>query len=196
MWHTMTYDEIMWHTMTYDDLRRLTCVFTHPYLWANAPVSVSPRTRIRESTHPHSWIDEYPCMSCKAFFHQMPSLLIVTEQVKGGLHVLHEIWNFFLKTHHTTWRLPWWYHIIVESFPWHYPDEGRVPSNKKTNGVPSSSPLLVHESSQYRHPLGWMPWSQYHIVLFIRSILSILCIFAFEKLSKFQRCYDTGIFYR
>ena len=35
------------------------------------------------------------CMSCNKFFNQMPALQIENQQVNIGLHVLHEITNFF-----------------------------------------------------------------------------------------------------
>ena len=37
-----------------------------------------------------------PCMSCNKVFYKMPALCVVNQKVKYGLHVLHEIWNFFL----------------------------------------------------------------------------------------------------
>ena len=37
------------------------------------------------------------CMSCNKFFNQMPALQIENQQVNIGLHVLHEITNFFSK---------------------------------------------------------------------------------------------------
>ena len=35
------------------------------------------------------------CMSCNKVFNKMPALCVVNQKVKYGLHVLHEIWNFF-----------------------------------------------------------------------------------------------------
>ena len=35
------------------------------------------------------------CKPCITFFHNMPALFIMNQRVKVGLHVLHEIWNFF-----------------------------------------------------------------------------------------------------
>ena len=35
------------------------------------------------------------CMSCNKVFYKMPALFVVNQKVKYGLHVLHEIWNFF-----------------------------------------------------------------------------------------------------
>ena len=35
------------------------------------------------------------CMYCNKVFYKMPALCVVNQKVKYGLHVLHEIWNFF-----------------------------------------------------------------------------------------------------
>ena len=37
-----------------------------------------------------------PCKPCNTIFYNMPALCIVNQQVMYGLHVLHEIGNFFL----------------------------------------------------------------------------------------------------
>ena len=38
---------------------------------------------------------KFPCKACNTVFYNMPALCVVIQVVKIGLHVLHEIQNFF-----------------------------------------------------------------------------------------------------